>query len=211
LRITDILELGNVTNPALVAPAANAVTLQPGFSEGKVSRAVAVAAPTGEHFTFHELLSDLNPLQYLPVIGTIFRALTGDTVPEPLRDTGSLLVSGLVGGPIGLAMSLGALVVEKVTGIDPEKIGDEMLASVGIHGRTPVAVATVTTPLGTQTAQSATTHQTPAAWTPSQLAAYGVTATAGGNLKFGNLEGSDVLNSLEFARMTQPAVPQQTV
>jgi hypothetical protein len=64
----------------------------------------------------------MNPLQYLPVVGTIYRAVTGDVIPEALRDLGSMLVSGLLGGPIGLGMNIATMIGEKVTGIDPEKI-----------------------------------------------------------------------------------------
>ena len=40
---------------------------------------------TMNSFSFHELLSELNPLQYLPVIGTIYRSMTGDLIPEPVE------------------------------------------------------------------------------------------------------------------------------
>ncbi len=46
------------------------------------------AAGTPKGLTFSEILSDLNPLQYLPVVGTIYRAVTGDTVPKPLPRRG---------------------------------------------------------------------------------------------------------------------------
>ena len=66
------------------------------------------AAPSeAQPSTFQQLLSELNPLQYVPVVGTIYRAVTGDTIPETARFAGSLVVSGLTGGPIGLAVNLG--------------------------------------------------------------------------------------------------------
>jgi len=37
----------------------------------------------------------------------------------------------------------------------------------------------------------------------SQLAAYGVTSDGAGGLKLGDLQGADVLNSLELARLAQ--------
>ena len=36
-------------------------------------------ADTGD-FSFHDLLNIVNPLQHLPVISTIYRAITGDTI-----------------------------------------------------------------------------------------------------------------------------------
>ena len=51
------------------------------------------AQPAADHsISFHDILSALNPLQYLPVIGTIYRAVTGDQIPELLRRAGSLVV-----------------------------------------------------------------------------------------------------------------------
>ena len=94
---------------------------------------LVITAQSPHHQTsFRELVSELNPLQYLPVIGPLYRAVTGDTIPESARTVGSVVVSGLLGGPIGIATSLGFLAVEKLTGIDPEKIGHDVAASLGI-------------------------------------------------------------------------------
>ena len=41
--------------------------------------------------------------------------------------------------------------------------------------------------------------------TPEQLAAYGVRSGASGTLKLGNVEGADVLNIMELARLGQMA------
>src|ERR1700676_2593104 len=70
-------------------------------------------------FKFHDLLSAMNPLQYLPVVGTLYRAWTGDVIPEALRRAGSMVVSGLLGGPIGLLMNIAVTIAEKITDIDP--------------------------------------------------------------------------------------------
>ncbi len=156
--------------------------------------------------TFHEVLSELNPLQYIPVVGTVYRSITGDTIPEPVRVIGSMIVSGLLGGPIGVAMSIGALAVEKATGLDPEVIGHGMLASIGIGTADPavaVAAAAVapSAPLYAGPDRATPNLATPdqATWSPTQLAAYGVTAGADGTLHRGDLSGSDVLNDLELA------------
>ena len=71
---------------------------------------LVITAQSPHHQTsFRELVSELNPLQYLPVIGPLYRAVTGDTIPESARTVGSVVVSGLLGGPIGIATSLGFL------------------------------------------------------------------------------------------------------
>ncbi len=108
-------------------------------------------APRPHGFGFGDFLSCLNPLQYLPVVGTLYRAVTGDTIPDTVREAGSLVVSGLTGGPIGVAMSVGADLVERAVGFDEEKFGQQVLASLGIgHGAghdagaaTPAAVVDV--------------------------------------------------------------------
>jgi hypothetical protein len=90
--------------------------------------AAAPATAVHDHGSgFHAFLSAINPLQYLPVVGTIYRAVTGDVIPEAVRDGGSLLVSGLLGGPIGLITYIATTIAEKVTGIDPEKIAARVL------------------------------------------------------------------------------------
>lgn len=64
----------------------------------------------------------MNPLQYVPVVGTIYRAVTGDTIPEGIRMAGSLVVGTLLSGPIGLVTGIATIIAEKATGIDPERI-----------------------------------------------------------------------------------------
>jgi hypothetical protein len=49
-----------------------------------------------------------------------------------------------------------------------------------------------------ETTPAAAKAAAPIAWSPAQLAAYGVTTNAGGTLEQGSLAGSDVLNSLEL-------------
>jgi len=155
---------------------------------------VAVVQQAGHQMTFRDVLSELNPLQYLPVLGTIYRAVTGDTIPETARTVGSFIVSGLIGGPVGLATNAALLAIEKVTGIDPEKIGQDLLASLGIGNQGAGIVVAA--------AQSAAdqTPLAPVAWSPSQLTAYGVTITAGGVMRCGKLEGADVLKDIELAQ-----------
>jgi hypothetical protein len=190
---------------------------------------VAPPAPAESHTTFREVLSALNPLQYIPVVGTIYRAVTGDQIAEPLRRIGTLVVSFLMGGPVGALMNLGLFAAEKITGFDIDKTGQAVL-----HGDLPGDPATASaTPAQTATpalAQAADPGLSPPlvfasveaapsaapaaaeAWSPAQLAAYGVSRTSDGSLKLANLEGADVLNSLELSRiqMVQTAYNRAT-
>jgi hypothetical protein len=156
-------------------------------------------AATDHAFGFHDVLSAINPLQYLPVVGTIYRAATGDVIPEALRTAGSLVVSGLLGGPIGLISNIVMTIAEKVTGIDPEKIVAAHLHVAPSAGTaaTPVA-APVVTPV-------AAPDQPTLALSARQLAAYGVQMGASGTLQLGDVRGADVLNTIELARLGRAA------
>lgn len=156
--------------------------------------AITVTAPPAHHrAAWRTLLSELNPLQYLPVVGTIYRAVTGDTIPETVREAGSLVVSGLTGGPVGVAIGVGALLVEQALGIDPEAIGQRMLAGIGIGHPSP--------PSATPPAPPPPAPPARAPWSPGELAAYGVTRTAEGTLRGPDATGADVLNGLELRRL----------
>ena len=70
----------------------------------------ADAAPQPISVPFSQVLSALNPLQHVPVVGRIYRAETGDEIPAPLKVMGA----GILGGPLGI---LGAAVTELFTEI----------------------------------------------------------------------------------------------
>ena len=63
-------------------------------------------------FTFDDLIDVINPLQQLPIIGSLYRWLTGDQISPAARIAGGFLF----GGPIGLAGSIGSLIVDGVMG-----------------------------------------------------------------------------------------------
>jgi hypothetical protein len=157
---------------------------------------------------FHRLLSELNPLQYLPVIGTIYRAATGDVIPAEARFAGSLVVSGLTSGPIGIAINLGTTALERLAGIDPETIGTRLLADIGIGSHAPPAhiyakadtsPAQPSAPIKAAPTPLQADAEKP--WSAAQLTAYGVVQGAGGTLSRGDISGADVLNSLELTRL----------
>jgi hypothetical protein len=90
-----------------------------------------------EGFSFGALIDVINPLQHIPIVGTVYRAITGDSIGPAARIAGG----GLFGGVIGLvAASIDTLVKEE-TGRD---VGQHMLAMRGDEG----APADPTTPTG---------------------------------------------------------------
>ena len=160
------------------------------------SKTPAAPAPKPHAGVFRTLLSELNPLQYLPVVGTIYRAVTGDTIPETARFAGSLVVSGLTGGPLGVAMNLGTTALEHVLGFDPERLGARLLADLGIgHGAAP------NEPAMRPPSTDAPDPGVRLGWSPAQLAAYGVRRDASGEVRRGGESGADVLNGLELGRL----------
>jgi hypothetical protein len=73
--------------------------------------------------TFADFLSVLNPLQHIPVVSTLYRWVTGDTIKPAARVVGG----ALYGGPIGMVSAALNAVIEQVKGAD---IGAQVLAMV---------------------------------------------------------------------------------
>lgn len=61
-------------------------------------------------------MRSLNPVHYVPVVGMIYRAVTGETIPAPMR----VLGAGLTGGPLG-ALAAGFMgIVEALFTMKPD-------------------------------------------------------------------------------------------
>jgi hypothetical protein len=96
--------------------------------------------------TFGDLFDVVNPLQQLPVVSTLYRAMSGDTIAAGPR----LLGGALFGGPLGLATAAANTAIEQTTGKD---VGDHVLAllhwpapSTEAPIEVPVALASVKNP-----------------------------------------------------------------
>lgn len=105
-------------------------------------------------FGFKDLLDIVNPLQHLPIIGSIYRYLTGD---EP--SGGARLVGDTIyGGPIGFGVSVVTSIISDGDGKDP---GERVLAAVfgprGGSSDTAIAAQTLPSsqPMPAQSVQSA--------------------------------------------------------
>lgn len=72
-------------------------------------------------FTFRDALDIINPLHHVPVVGTLYRALTGDELAPGSRILGGTLFGGIGGFVTAMANAI----VEDQTGSD---IGDKVLA-----------------------------------------------------------------------------------
>jgi len=80
--------------------------IAPGHDHGTAPALAAPADWDPRHVGFADVLSALNPLQYVPGVGTIYRELTGDSVPPALRLAVAGAASLLFGGPLGLAAAM---------------------------------------------------------------------------------------------------------
>ena len=112
-----------------------------------VAAATAPAPQAPKHdFTFGDFLDIINPLQHLPVVGTLYRAVTGDTIKTPEKIVGDTLYGGPLGGLSAIADSL----YQQKTG---KSFGDTVLGWLGFgHDAAPkgdpapVKAATASTP-----------------------------------------------------------------
>ena len=113
-------------------------------------------------FSFHDVLDTLNPLQHLPIIGTIYRWLTGDEPGNVARIVGD----GIYGGPIGLGTGAVSVAIKEELGKDPGAMVVSLLTGGGIEtSSTKIAAATDTA----QPTDSASTS--PASAAPQKTAA----------------------------------------
>lgn len=76
-----------------------------------------------DDLSFGDILSVINPLQHIPVVSSIYRWITGDTIKPAARVIGD----ALFGGPIGLVAGAMNAMMEQVTGND---VATQMLAMV---------------------------------------------------------------------------------
>ena len=160
------------------------------------------AQPATDHsISFHDILHALNPLQYLPVIGTIYRAVTGDQIPEMVRRAGSLVVSTLFGGPIGAITNVASTIFEKITGIDVDKTMQAALVGHPSENAPPGRVTADAATALLQLPPAASADAVSKPWSSAELAAYGVRTAKSGTLTMADVTGADVLNTLELKRI----------
>lgn len=97
----------------------------------KAKPAAAAAAPAATDKTasadsglsFDDLLDVVNPLQHIPIVSTLYRKITGDTIKPLEKIAGDTLYGGLT----GLGSSVADFAFEKITG---KNLGDMVLAFV---------------------------------------------------------------------------------
>jgi hypothetical protein len=130
----------SLPNISVQADAGGAPVAKPSRSHGQ----------SGFSRVFHEILDIINPLQHIPIVSTIYRHLTGDTIDPVAKVAGG----ALFGGMIGLGLSVADVAVEEATGKD---VGDHVWAMFDhASGKAdkPTAVAAAPAAAKTRTAQA---------------------------------------------------------
>lgn len=106
----------------------------------------------GESFGFHDVLDTINPLQHIPVVGAVYRWLTGDEPGNVARVAGDTLYGA---GPIGFVVGLASVALKEWTGKDPGETALALLTGSG--DKTPEgALVAVAAPAPQSPPQTAT-------------------------------------------------------
>jgi hypothetical protein len=82
------------------------------------------AGPIGENgvwpqpiaVSHEDAMHALNPLQYVPIVGMIYRAVTGEQIPSTLRVAGA----GVLGGPLGMIGAAFTGLLEELIRLGPD-------------------------------------------------------------------------------------------
>jgi len=82
---------------------------------------VQVPATDDDGLGFDDFLDVINPLQHLPVVGMIYRALSDDQIAPPAQIAGGALFGGLY----GFLGALGSVIYEGIAG---ESVEDTVLS-----------------------------------------------------------------------------------
>jgi hypothetical protein len=90
-----------------------------------------------QELTFDDVIDIVNPLQHLPVISTVYRAVTGDEIKPAMRILGDIGYGGPSGFVSACAQVLfeaiagkdvGSQVIAMLTGSDGDKAGSQLAA-----------------------------------------------------------------------------------
>lgn len=90
----------------------------------------ADSATVAGDFGFADLLDVINPLQHVPLLGSVYREVTGDQIGAPARVLGDMLY----GGPVGLAFGVVDMLFAEIAGQSPS---DTLVAALFGEAETP--------------------------------------------------------------------------
>ncbi|MEP2705391.1 MAG: hypothetical protein ABJQ71_02825 [Roseibium sp.] len=64
------------------------------------------AASADRNFSFGDFIDVINPLQHIPGVAEVYRAVTNDQISDQARKTGNTIYGIALGGPVGLGVML---------------------------------------------------------------------------------------------------------
>lgn len=100
-----------------------------------VDRAQAARAErNAQELSFDDLIDVINPLQHLPIVSSVYRALTGDEISPHARAVGG----GLYGGPVGALAAGVTMAAEEAVG---ETSADLLADMLGVEKTDKTALA----------------------------------------------------------------------
>lgn len=87
----------------------------------------ATASPVKDPYAFKDVLDIINPLHHIPIVGSLYRSVTGDEI----KPASQIIGGSLFGGPIGAVTATINAISEMQTGSD---INDRAMSMVGFSG-----------------------------------------------------------------------------
>jgi len=113
-----------------------------------VPKPAADKTPTGrvqaaaDGFGFKDFLDVINPLQHIPGISELYRAISGDRISDGARYSGNALYGLALGGPVGFTIMTGYSIASSAIGDLPGRENpDAQAAAVPVPPEKPVAAA----------------------------------------------------------------------
>lgn len=84
---------------------------------------------TEETYTFGDVLDIINPLHHIPIVGSLYRTISGDEI----KPAAQIIGSGLYSGPIGASVAVANTVIEHETGRDVTGNAIALVSGQGIE------------------------------------------------------------------------------
>jgi hypothetical protein len=82
--------------------------------------AETASAEKAQGFGFKDFLDVINPLQHIPGISELYRAISGDEISDGARYSGNALYGLALGGPVGFSIMTGYSIASSAIGGRPE-------------------------------------------------------------------------------------------
>jgi hypothetical protein len=210
----DPLAARSAANVPAAAPVARPPVVHPDAAAGSDAGASAAGtkgsvADGDQDLSFWDVLDIVNPLQHIPIVGTIYRAVTGDEIKPAMQIGGDILYGGVIGGMASIANA----VLQEASGKD---LGGHIMAGLGFGedgGKTPPVqvAAAASSQAQAQTAQMSATQAPPTAAAAQQQASARPTASAAPPPPSGGLTKADLIAALQGggggAQQAMPGMP----